>query len=159
MINIQNILVPVDFTKASLYAASYAASLAQAHKARLYVLHVKEPFPVHGRIVAGSLEDVQTHRLQKERAQLLKVIPEELKHSIAIEELQVTGVPVHRVIIEKARQLSVDVVVMASQDRKGLMRYFKKNTTQHVIQDAPCSVFVVRKLKDKCSADVFFALS
>jgi len=59
MISIQNILVPVNFSEASQYAAEYAASLAQAHRARLYVLHVKEPFPVHGRIAAGSLENVQ----------------------------------------------------------------------------------------------------
>ena len=54
MQTIRNIMVPVNFSEASLVAAEYAASLAQAYKARLYVLHVKEPFPVHGRIVAGS---------------------------------------------------------------------------------------------------------
>jgi nucleotide-binding universal stress UspA family protein len=50
MIRTQNILVPVDFSKSSLYAARYAASLAQTHNARLYVLHVKAPYPVHGRM-------------------------------------------------------------------------------------------------------------
>ena len=70
MTRILNILVPVDFTKSSLYAAKYAASMAQTYNARLYVLHVKEPFPVHGRIVAGSLEDVQKHKIFKEQAQL-----------------------------------------------------------------------------------------
>jgi nucleotide-binding universal stress UspA family protein len=66
MIKIENILVPVDFSEASTEAAHFAASLAQAHNAGLYVLHVKEPFPVHGRIVAGSLENVQEHRIEKE---------------------------------------------------------------------------------------------
>ncbi len=144
MISIQNILVPVNFSAASQYAAEYAASLAQAHRARLYVLHVKEPFPVHGRIAAGFLENVQKHHIEKEKNRLSRVIPMELKRSITVEEIQVTGIPIHRVIIEKARKLSVDVIVMASQNRKGLMRFFKKNITEQVMQNAPCSVLMVR---------------
>jgi nucleotide-binding universal stress UspA family protein len=141
---ILNILVPVDFTKSSLYAARYAASLAQTHNARLYVLHVKEPFPVHGRIVAGSLEDVQKHKMIKEQAELPEVIPAAFKNSVEVEEIQVTGIPVYRVIVEKARQFRVDVIVMASQDRKGWGRFFKTNIISQVIRHAPCSVFVVR---------------
>jgi nucleotide-binding universal stress UspA family protein len=141
---IQNILVPVDFTESSLYAARYAASLAQKHNGRLYVLHVKEPFPVHGRIVAGSLEYVQEHRMIKEQTELPKVIPAEIKNSIDVEEVQVSGIPAYRVIVEKARQFNVDVIVMASQNRKGWLQFFKKNTTAQVIRNAPCSVFVVR---------------
>ena len=144
MNQIQNILVPVDFTKSSLYAAGHAASLARKYNARLYVLHVKEPFPVHGRIVAGSLEDVQKHRMIEEQTQLSEVIPAEFKNTIAVEEIQVSGIPVYRVIVEKARQFSVDVIVMASQDRKGWARFFKKNITAQVICNSPCSVFVVR---------------
>lgn len=144
MIQILNILVPVDFTKSSLYAARYAASLAQTHNARLYVLHVKEPFPVHGRIVAGSLEDVQKHKTIKEQAQLPEVVPATFKNAIEVEEIQVTGIPVYRVIVEKARQFRVDVIVMGSQDRKGWGRVFKKNIISQVIRNAPCSVFLVR---------------
>ena len=149
---IQNILVPVDFTESALYAARYAASMAQAHNARLYVLQVKEPYPVHGRIVAGSLEDVQKHRMNKERAELPKVIPAEMKNSITVEEIQVTGIPVYRVIVEKARQLNVDVIVMASRDRRGWARFLKRDLTAAVIRNAHCSVFVARPPADR--ADV-----
>jgi nucleotide-binding universal stress UspA family protein len=147
---IRNILVPVSFSEASLYAAKYAASLAQAHKAGLYVLHVKEPFPVHGRIVAGSLENVQMHHIEKEKTQLSGIIPLKLKNSIDIQEIQVTGMPVERVIIETARHLGVDVIVMTPPEHKGLLRLFKKkDITEQVIQDASCSVFVIRNLQDK----------
>ena len=131
-------------------AARYAAFLAQAHKAKLYLLHVKEPYPAHGRIVAGSLEDVQMHRIEKEKTQLSKLIPPELKNSITIQEIQVTGMPVERVINETARNLGIDVVVMAPPDRKGWIRFFKKKgITEQIIHDAPCSVFVIRNLQDK----------
>ena len=144
MTRILNILVPVDFTKSSLYAAKYAASMAQTYNARLYVLHVKEPFPVHGRIVAGSLEHVQKHKIIKEQAELPEVVPEAFRNAIEVEEIQVTGIPVYGVIVEKARQFKVDVIVMASRDRMGWGRFFKKNIVSQVIRKAPCSVFVVR---------------
>jgi nucleotide-binding universal stress UspA family protein len=144
MNQIQNILVPVDFTKSSLYAAGHAASLARKYNARLYVLHVKEPFPVHGRVVAGSLEDVQKHRIKKEQAQLSEVIPAEFRNAIAVEEIQVSGIPVSEVIVEKARKFNVDVIVMASQERKGWIRFFKKNIAAQVIRNSPCSVLIVR---------------
>ena len=142
----------MDFTESALYAARYAASMAQAHNARLYVLQVKEPYPVHGRIVAGSLEDVQKHRMKKEQAELPKVIPAEMKNSITVEEIQVTGIPVYRVIVEKARQLNVDVIVMASSDRRGWARFLKRDLTAAVIRSAHCSVFVARPPADR--ADV-----
>ena len=141
---IQKILVPVDFTDAALYAARHAASLAQTYNARLYVLHVQAPFPVHGRVAAGFQEDVQKHRIRKEQADLSRVIPATIKNSIAVEEIQVTGNPVYRVIVEKARQLQVDVIVMASPQHRGWAHFFKKNITAQVIGNAPCSVFIVR---------------
>ena len=144
MIKIETMLVPVNFSAASESAAEYAASLAQTHTARLSVLQVKAPFPAHGRMAAGSLENVQEPHIKKEKTWLSKIIPAALKNAIRIEEIQVTGIPSHGVILEKAKKLGVDVIVMASQNRKGLMRFFKKDTTELVMRKAPCSVFVVR---------------
>jgi nucleotide-binding universal stress UspA family protein len=144
MLFIQKILVPVDFTDAALYAARQAASLAQTYNARLYVLHVQAPFPVHGRVAAGFQEDVQKHRIRKEQTELSRVIPAAIKNAIAVEEIQVTGTPVYRVIVEKARQLKVDIIVMASTQHRGWAHFFKKNITAQVIGNAPCSVFVLR---------------
>lgn len=143
MITIQHILVPVDFSDATVYAARYAATLAQAHQAKLYVLHVKAPFPVHGRMAAGALEHVQKHRIQKEQSALVELIPASVKGSIDVEEIQVTGMPLARVIVAKARELAVDVIVIPAQKQKGWMRFFKPNILQQVMQAAPCSVFAV----------------
>ena len=103
MIQIKNIMVPVDFSEAAVYAARYAAALAQDRKARLYVLHVKAPFPVHGRIAGGAMEHVQKQRIDREQDALSGLIPDSVKNSIFVEEIQVTGLPMARVIVEKAR--------------------------------------------------------
>ena len=144
MITIKNILVPVDFSEATLYAARFAVSLAQDRQARLYVLHVKAPFPVHGRIAGGAMEHVQKQRIHKEQNALSGLIPDSVKNSIPIEEIKVTGLPMARVIVEKARELGVDVIVLPAQRPKGWLHFFKENVLQRVIQNAPCSVFAVR---------------
>ena len=145
MISIQNILVPVDLTQAAVHAAQYAAALAQAHQARLFVLHVKAPYPVHGRIAGGALEHVQNQRMRKEQTELSELIPDSNKDSIWVTDIQVTGSPRARVIIEKALELDVDLIVMPVQQPQRWMRFFKENVIQQVIQKAPCSVFVVRR--------------
>ncbi len=147
MIRIQHILVPLDFSEASTNAAHFAATLAQAHHARLYLLHFKAPFPVHGRIMGGSQENVQKHHIHKEKGQLSQVIPARLRNSIPVEEIQVAGMPFDRVIVEMARKFSVDLIVIASQARKGLMGLLKKDLAQQVLRDAPCSVCVVRSTR------------
>ncbi|MBW2488647.1 MAG: universal stress protein [Deltaproteobacteria bacterium] len=148
MISIQNILVPVDLTQAAGHVAQYAAALAQAHQARLFVLHVKAPYPVHGRIAAGALEHVQNQRSRKQQTELSELIPDGIKDSIAVEEIQVTGFPMARVIVEKARELEIDVIVIPAQRPKGWLRFFRENVIQRVIRDAPCSVLVVRRPQD-----------
>jgi nucleotide-binding universal stress UspA family protein len=148
MVTIQQILAPVDSTMEAAEAVRYAATLAQAHQARLYVLHIKAPFPVHGRIVAGSLEDVQAHQTKKEQAELSDLIPAKVRDSITVKEFKVTGMPITHVIVEKARELNVDVIVMPAYRRTGWRRFFKEDVTQQVIQKAPCSVFVVRSPQD-----------
>jgi nucleotide-binding universal stress UspA family protein len=149
MITIGNILVPVDLSQAAVIAARYAANLAQTHRADLYVLHVKAPYPVHGRVAAGALEHVQKHRIRKEGIELSELIPADIKNSIAVTEIQVTGTPIARVIVEKARHLEVDVIVMAAQPHSGWQRFFRENVLQRVIRDAPCSVFAVRCPQDE----------
>lgn len=152
MISIQNILVPVDLTDASVYAAQYAAALAQAHQARLVVLHVNAPYPVHGRFAAGALEHVQNQRIRKEQTRLAELIPDSIKDMIAVKDIQVTGTPMARVIIEKARELDVDLIVIPAIKPQRWMRFFKENVTQRVIKDAPCSVLTVRCPPGKAAA-------
>ena len=43
MITMHRILVPVDFSKESILAVKFGASIAKEYNAKLYILHVKEP--------------------------------------------------------------------------------------------------------------------
>jgi len=143
MVSMQKVMVIVDFSDASIRAAGVAASLAQAYGASLYVLQVKEPFPSHGRIGGGFFEAVHQKGTGDDATKLSEIIPMELRNSIPVRELKLIGTPVHRVIVDKARELEVDVIVMASDLGRGWVGKLKKSHVDLVVRQAPCHVFVV----------------
>jgi universal stress protein A len=144
MASIQTILVPVDFSDKSNRTAEFAAWLAMEHKARLYLLHVTDPIPNIGRIGAGFHEAVQQINIPEKLAQLSEIISEKIKEEISVEEIHIAGTPVHRVIVDKARGLGVDVIVMPAPGPRGLGSFLKKNVAVLVMQFAPCHVFFVK---------------
>jgi nucleotide-binding universal stress UspA family protein len=48
-------------------------------------------------------------------------------------------------IIEAARSLPADLIVISTHGRTGLKHVFLGSVTEHVVQRAPCPVFVVRE--------------
>lgn len=145
MVSMQKVMVIVDFSDASIRAAGVAASLAQAYGASLYVLQVKEPFPSHGRIGGGFFEAVHQKGAGDDATKLSEVIPAEVRNKIPLRELQLIGTPTHKVIVDKARELGVDVIVMASEPGRSWIGKLKKGMVDLVVQRAPCHVFVVAR--------------
>jgi len=144
MISFQTILVPVDFSEKSSRAAEFAAALALEHKSRLYLLHVTDPIPNIGRIGAGFHEAVQQTNIPEKLAQLSEILSQGIKDRIPVEEIHIAGTPVHRVIVEKAKGLDVDVIVMPAPGPGGLGSFFKKNVAALVMQQAPCHVLFIK---------------
>ena len=144
MISIRAVMAPIDFSDQSQGAAEFAAGLAMEHKAKLYLLHVTDPIPNIGRIGAGFHEAVQQSNIPEKLVQLSEIISKEIKEAIPVEEIHIAGTPVHRVIVDKARDLAVDVIVMPVPGPRGMGSFFKKNVTALVLPYAPCHVFLVR---------------
>ena len=149
MISINGILVPVDFSKDSMLAVKFATSLAQEYKTKLYVLHVKDIIPSYARAEVSDFEALQ-EKVKKQLAEDLdKVIPEKVKETIDVEVIMEEGNPTHHVVVEKAKELGVDMIVIATHGRTGLAHVMLGSVAEHVIRHAPCPVFVVRNPKDK----------
>lgn len=147
MISLKRILVPVDFSKESILAAKFAVSLAQEYKTKLYVLHVIETMPSWGDHYIP--ENVMQNILNERREDLSKVIPSAIKESLQVEEILETGKPIYHVIVEKAKELEVDVIVIPTYGRTGLAHVLMGSVAEHVIRYAPCPVFAIRNPKDK----------
>ena len=144
MIAIQTILAPIDFSDRSQHAAEFAASLAVHHKAKLYLLYVSDPVSNIGCVGTGFVKAVQQSTIPEKLAQLTNIISQKIEAAIAVEAVQMAGTPVDQVILEKARDLKTDLIVMPAPGRKGLGSFIKKNVTVLMMQHAPCHVFLVR---------------
>lgn len=148
MISIQGVMVPVDFSKESVLAAKFAVSLAEEYKTKLYVMNVQEPLHSSLRPYISDFEEFQEKLIEQVKDDLSKVIPAAIKERVQVEEILEFGHP-HHVIVDKAKELGVDVIVIATQGRTGLAHVLLGSVAERVIRHAPCPVFVVRNPKDK----------
>ena len=140
MISIKNILLPVDFSEGSTLAVNYAISLAQEYKAKLHVLHIYDPLPQYDYLAKEYIEGQKS----KLREALSTVIPSEIKKQIEVEEILEEKRPVHHSIVEKAKELGDDVIVIGTHGRTGLAHVLLGSIAEHVIRHASCPVLVVR---------------
>ena len=71
-IRLKRILVPVDFSRASIKPLNYAAALANAHGARIVVLHVTKPiaFCVDCGYGPVNRTEADSEQVNKDRAHL-----------------------------------------------------------------------------------------
>ncbi|HUL51570.1 MAG TPA: universal stress protein [Candidatus Nitrosotalea sp.] len=141
---VQRILVPVDFSDCSKKALRYAIPFAKEHQAAITLLYVVAPAyggGEYGGIDYAQLEATMTEGAGKE---LAKLAADEAQEGVATDTLVRVGSP-HREIIETARSLPADLIVISTHGRTGLKHVFLGSVAEHVVQRAPCPVFVVRE--------------
>jgi universal stress protein A len=145
LLSIKKILVPVDFSSLSKKAFKYALRLAQQFKTELTVLHVLEP------AVPPSFEGLQIAPPFPEEA------PSGAEKNLRtlIDSARTAGVPKVRSffrrglasheIVEAAKDLDVDLIVIAAHGYTGWKYFCICGTAERVVRAAPCPVLVVRE--------------
>jgi nucleotide-binding universal stress UspA family protein len=147
---LKKILVPVDFSGCSRRALQYANTFARQFGGELIILHVIEPHPLVPELACYDFENVDDscQDLQEFQNFIDKAIPS----SISIR----TGTP-HVKIVEAARALGADLIIISAQGRKNLNRMFAGSTTEEVVRAASCPVLVIRECEHECIADYAWA--
>jgi nucleotide-binding universal stress UspA family protein len=142
----RKILVPVDFSEGAQAALDYAADLF-AQGGEIVVLHVVEPLyyatPADlygGAANLGMLLDEQ-QRIAKQ--QLAKLAQRLAKRRLRVKTVFETGVP-YQTILDTAKKLKVDLIVMATHGRTGLTHLLLGSVTEKVVRSASCPVLTVR---------------
>ncbi len=139
------ILCAVDFSPASLNGLEHALSLAQESGGRLALVCAQDwPFDVRSAETFGA-DAARYQRQIHERAarELSAVIPAEARTWCEIDEMVVIGRP-HEVILQAARDLGADLIVIGAHARAGLNLHLLGSTTDHVVREAACPVLTVR---------------
>ncbi len=142
--SIRTILVPVDFSEASLCALRLAGNLARTYGASLRILHVYQD--------VFSVISMRTFELTEEvvEAVLVKEINQKFDELLGAVSLQVPVVretrkgDVAEEILECAQTTAADVIVIATNARTGLEHLFIGSIAQRIVRSASCPVLTCR---------------
>jgi universal stress protein A len=149
-LELNKILVPSDFSRASNAALNYALRFQQDCGAQLNVLHVLEAAgSPHFNGITRALTE-----LEKQSAKTRKELRAWVNTAAAADptaKLVVrTGIPAHE-IVEAAKELDVDLIIMATNGASGGKHFCIGSTAERVVRAAPCSVLVVREKEHQFS--------
>jgi nucleotide-binding universal stress UspA family protein len=137
-------LIPTDFSASAKQALDYAIRLARTLKARLTVLHVIQPVPMAGAGMGIVLPETYLQEVKEGvQGSMQEALARVTAAGLTAERIVLYGVPFQE-IIETAKARQVDLIVMGTHGRTGLMYVLLGSVAEQVIRLAPCSVLVVR---------------
>ncbi|MFN3681502.1 MAG: universal stress protein [Nitrospira sp.] len=142
--SLKKMLIPVDFSDCSLDALEYGVVMARAMCASMTLLHVLEPVfygldftlvSSHGR----QRRDVIERRLA-DTAQAIRAA------GVSCDFMVRGGLP-NDSILEVARSLPADWLVMGTHGRRGLAHALYGSVVEFVLRQSPCPILTVRSPK------------
>jgi nucleotide-binding universal stress UspA family protein len=138
------ILLPTDFSKASLNAIEYALDFASGSNVTLVFYHSFIPFDS---VLAGAREKnreetIKVEQELKNRIEKLKVKMNENFPDVAIETCIDKGAE-SREIISYSEKNKIDLIVMGTKGASGLKEVLIGSVTSAIIDKSECPVLAV----------------
>jgi nucleotide-binding universal stress UspA family protein len=151
VISPNNIVVATDFSDAASAALLYGREFARTFSARLHVVHVVEDV---GHSIAATMAGppVDLGTLQKNidddaRRALVEGITDDDMRSIDIRTVLLRGLDPARGVLEFAREIHADLLIVGTHGRGGLAHFFLGSVAQQLVRSAPCPVLTVRAVE------------
>jgi nucleotide-binding universal stress UspA family protein len=150
--NIQRILVPVDFSEGSRAAVRYAVFLAETFGASIDVMHVWEPTPYVPAHQLGWLGN-ETRSFWQQMSDALGRQLDELLRDVAPDttvriDRRVEAGYVAESILHKLERGEHDLVVMGTHGRTGLRHVLLGSVAERIVRLSPTPVLTVRVPRD-----------
>ena len=143
----RQILVPTDFSKYADKALQAALDVAKQHNAKIHLLHVID---VIQQCAVDYCIDIQTVKeLEKQTiAKAKKMLQEEIDKNPASKSVEVIldvqkGTP-YEVILQEQKKKNIDLVVIASHGKTGLLHHLMGSIAEKVTKGATCPVLLIR---------------
>jgi nucleotide-binding universal stress UspA family protein len=148
----KNILVPVDGSSESKKAFEQAVSIAQKYGSGITLMSVIE---AENDITYSELGIVMSGEYTGVRDTLVKIKQESMNKILdaLITGADCAGVTIgrtvkvgsaHPEIVETASEGKYDLIVMGHRGLNPVKRFFMGSVAKRVIEDAPCSVLIVK---------------
>jgi universal stress protein A len=141
----KKILVPVDFSETSQQAFQYALRFAEQFGCKIVLLHVVEPESV----IAGTPTTIDIFAQPEEdtiaaEAGLKALAASSSDRPSSVTSIVCTGHAPNE-ITKAAKDLNVDLIVIATHGYSSWRHLCIGNTAERVVRTAPCPVLVVRE--------------
>jgi nucleotide-binding universal stress UspA family protein len=150
----QQILVPIDFSPASMVALEHAARTAQQSGASIDLLYVWEPPAlvsvdefVESKLPKSILDAISGHAQDAMEALVAKA----KSKGIAIRDARAIPGKPYRAIVEEAERRGYDLIVMGTHGRKPFARAFLGSVAERVVRHASCPVLIARNRPEAAS--------
>jgi nucleotide-binding universal stress UspA family protein len=146
-LELDNILVPVDFSDFSKRALEFALEVAEKFGARLTILHAVVLFE----------DDVDEEEKMQEYEQGLKMREKRIHtqmdknrklaqtKGIVIDTKIIRGISAHEVILDTIQEHNFDLVVMGTHGRTGFKHLFQGSVAEKIIRHSPIPVLTVHR--------------
>lgn len=144
----KRILVPTDFSECAYQATKVAAEIATQTEATLYLIHIID-IPISdtnsniGMVNADIPEAIFVMKRTKQQFESLLKDPIFEKVPHVIESVDFSGT--YDGVLEKSKELEIDLIVMGSHGSKGIKEFLIGSNTERVINLATCPVLAVKK--------------
>jgi universal stress protein A len=142
-------LVPIDFSDHSEKTIQHATHLASLTGASIHLLHVFQvpDYPAafyQGLHLEHEAVRIHVETAKREALAQLSLVAEQIHtKGLKAESILRTGNP-YEEIVNAAKQIGVDLIVIGSHGYTGLSRLLLGSTVDRVLQYAPCPVLVVK---------------
>jgi len=156
-LNIENILVPIDFSDSSRKAFYVALKLARKFDATTHMLHVVEPIASFD---SGEDMDRQAGEVARIEDGVKRRVDDLFQEGGLAEvdrrkvKVEIKAGKPYLEILRYAYHGSVDVIVMGSHGYTGVKRMLVGSQTEKVVHRAHCMVLTVKADDFKIESDV-----
>jgi len=147
---LNNILVAIDLSEATPDVIATAIMLNSTHNGKFWVVHADDSAPYIDSPKNGKVPDPVTVDTQSNDAEVvLASVRKQLSRAeMAAEFIRLEG-PAADSILEKAREIDADLIVIGAQRHGRFYRMFFGDTGDELMARAPCPVLVVPKKSEK----------
>ena len=152
MLNIEKILLPVDFDRPSLRVVHQAAILARHFRSEIIVLHVVTPLSysagdLQGDYIPASRDDLLAELIRQAESRLEQCLRPELE-GLPVERVLRKGDPALE-IVKAARELAADLIVMPTHGYGLFRRFLLGSVTAKVLHDSDCPVWTGAHIEEQ----------
>ena len=143
---IKKILVPVDFSNYSQNLINYANSFAKIFKAKIFLVHVVEPiiYPIDFSMGQIDFPATDSDIAKKAKEELQNLANSSIDNDTETEVIIKSGKPFVE-INETARELDIDLIIIATHGHTGVEHLLFGSTAEKVVRKAPCPVLTLRE--------------